>query len=145
MSEYRRRTEPASDGHEPQAAASSARPWAIVAAMEGLRPGDVLLVPARKPGGARTNEKVAVLSTSQRKKGDLSLRAITASRRLISLGVKNFQSPPLVVARLELPVPFAPKNRDFQRRVALSLAAATRAHSGRPTGRNGVRYGRQRA
>ena len=101
-----------------------ARPWAIVAAMEGLRPGDVLLVPARKPGGARTNEKVAVLSTSQRKKGDLSLRAITASRRLISLGVKNFHSPPLVVARLELPAPFAPKNRDFQRRVALSLAAA---------------------
>ena len=124
VTEYRRRTEPASDGHEPQAVASNARPWAIVAAMEGLRPGDVLLVPARKPGGARTNEKVAVLSTSQRKKGDLSLRAITASRRLISLGVKNFQSPPLVVARLELPVPFAPKNRDFQRRVALSLAAA---------------------
>jgi ATP-dependent RNA helicase HelY len=92
--------------------------------MEGLRPGDVLLVPARKPGGARTTEKVAVLSTSQRKKGDLSLRAITTSRRLISLGVNNFQSPPVVVARLELPAPFAPKNRDFQRRVALSLAAA---------------------
>jgi ATP-dependent RNA helicase HelY len=124
VSEYRRRTEPGVDGREPGAVASPARPWAIVAAMEGLRPGDVLLVPARKPGGARTTEKVAVLSTSQRKKGDLSLRAITTSRRLISLGVNNFQSPPVVVARLELPAPFAPKNRDFQRRVALSLAAA---------------------
>jgi ATP-dependent RNA helicase HelY len=122
--EYRRRTEPSSEGRGAQAEDSRARPWAIVAARAGLRPGDVVLVPARMPGGARTTEKVAVLSTSQRKKGDLSLRAITASRRLISLGAKNFDSPPLVVARLVLPEPFAPKNRDFQRRVALSLAAA---------------------
>jgi ATP-dependent RNA helicase HelY len=81
-------------------------------------------VPARKPGGARTNDKVAVLSTRQRKKGDLNVRAITAGRRLVSFGPKDFHSPPRVVAHLELPVPYAPRNRDFQRRVATSLADA---------------------
>ncbi len=98
------------------------RPEEIVGAMEGLRPGDVLVVPARKPGGARTNDRVAVLSTRQRKKGDLSVRAITTGRRLVSFSPKDFDSPPLVVAHLELPVPFAPKSREFQRRVASSLA-----------------------
>jgi ATP-dependent RNA helicase HelY len=122
--DYKRVTEPVSSGQQSQPEASRARPWAIVAAMEGLRPGDVLLVPGRKPGGARTNDRVAILSTSQRKKGDLSLRAITESRRLVSLGVKDFHSPPLVVARLALPSPFAPKNRDFHRKVALALGAA---------------------
>jgi ATP-dependent RNA helicase HelY len=95
----------------------------IVRAMEGLKPGDVVLVPARKPGGARVNDRVAVLSTSQRKKGDVSLRAITASRRLVSLGPRDFHWPPKVVGHLQLPDPFAPKNRDFQRQVASSLAA----------------------
>ncbi|HTT89668.1 MAG TPA: DEAD/DEAH box helicase [Acidimicrobiales bacterium] len=101
-----------------------AKPAEIEAAMEGLRPGDVLLVPARKPGGARTNDKVAVLSTRQRKKGDLNVRAITAGRRLVSFGLKDFHSPPRVVAHLDLPVPFAPRSREFQRRVASSLADA---------------------
>jgi ATP-dependent RNA helicase HelY len=100
------------------------KPAEIVAAMEGLRPGDVLLVPARKSGGARTNDRVAVLSTRQRKKGDLNVRAITTGRRLVSFGPKDFRSPPRVVAHLELPVPYAPRNRDFQRRVAASLVEA---------------------
>ena len=98
------------------------KPAEVAAAMEGLRPGDVLLVPARKPGGARTNDRVAVLSTRQRKKGELSVRAITTGRRLVSLAPKDFHSPPRVVGHLELPVPFAPRNREFQRRVASSLA-----------------------
>ncbi len=66
----------------------------VAAAMEGLRPGDVLLVPARKPGGARTNDRVAVLSTRQRKKGELSVRAITTGRRLVSFGPKGFPLTP---------------------------------------------------
>lgn len=115
--------------------AESARPGAarpvrrarlieIVEAMEGLKPGDVLLVPAREPGSARFADRVVVLSTAQRKKGDLILRAITGGRKLVSLGPRDFHSPPVAVGRLALPSPFAPKNRDFQRRVALSLLEA---------------------
>jgi ATP-dependent RNA helicase HelY len=114
-----------------------ARPAEIVAAMEGLRPGDVLLVPARKPGGARTNDRVAVLSTRQRKKGDLSVRAITVGRRLVSLAPKDFHSPPRVVGHLDLPAPFAPRSREFQRRVASSLADAGAGHHVRGDNRDG--------
>ncbi len=127
------------DGPHPRPVVRRAKPAEIVAAMEGLRPGDVLVVPARKPGGARTNDKVAVLSTKQRKKGDLSVRAITAGRRLVSFSPRDFHTPPEVVAHLELPSPFAPKSREFQRRVASSLEAAhpyrgRRGAPGRPDG-----------
>ncbi|HXW80374.1 MAG TPA: DEAD/DEAH box helicase [Acidimicrobiales bacterium] len=104
--------------------ARRAKPADIVAAMEGLRPGDVLMVPARKPGGARTDDKVAILSTRHRKKGDLTVRAITAGRRLVSLGPRDFHVPPRIVAHVDLPAPYAPKDREFQRRVASSLASA---------------------
>ena len=129
--EYRRLVAGPHHRRQPQ----RSRPEEIVGAMEGLRPGDVLLVPARKPGGARTNDRVAVLSTRQRKKGDLSVRAITTGRRLVSFAPRISTHPRCVVAHLELPVPFAPKNREFQRRVASSLAdirAGTR-HRGTPT------------
>jgi ATP-dependent RNA helicase HelY len=122
--EYRRLTADAHHRPPPH----RAKPAEIVTAMEGLRPGDVLLVPARKPGGAGTNDRVVVLSTRQRKKGDLSVRAITAGRRLVSFAPKDFHSPPRVVARLELPVPFAPTTREFQRRVASSLANTGGGH-----------------
>jgi ATP-dependent RNA helicase HelY len=93
----------------------------IVAAMEGVRPGDVLVVSERKPGGVRADDRVAIIAKSQRKKGDLSLRAITTGRRLVSLGPRDFHLPPQVVARLPLPAPYDPKNREFQRRVATAL------------------------
>jgi ATP-dependent RNA helicase HelY len=109
-------------GTHRQGQRARAKPEEIAAAMEGLRPGDVVVVPARKPGGARTSHQVAVLSTRQRKKGDLSVRAITAGRRLVSFSPKDFHSPPRVVAHLELPAPYAPRSREFQRRVASSLA-----------------------
>jgi ATP-dependent RNA helicase HelY len=102
----------------------------IVAALEELRPGDVVLLPARKGAGS---DRVAVLSTSQRKKGDPSVRAITAGRRLVSLAPRDFRWPPRPLARLELPAPFAPRDRGFQKQVALQLAAARPASGPRPS------------
>jgi ATP-dependent RNA helicase HelY len=96
----------------------------IVAAMEGVRPGDVLVLPERNSGGLRAEERVAVISKSQRNKGDVSLRAVTAGRRLVSLGPGDFHSSPQVVARLPLPAPYDPKSKEFRRRVATSLALA---------------------
>ena len=109
-------------GRGPGAHAAPGRLGEIVAAMEGVRPGDVLVVTERKPGGLRADDRVAVISKSQRKKGDVSLRAITAGRRLVSLVPRDFHLPPQVVARLPLPAPYDPKSREFQRRVATTLA-----------------------
>jgi ATP-dependent RNA helicase HelY len=91
----------------------------VLAALDQVRPGDVLVVPGGKSGG-----RVAVLSTTRRRGGDLRLRAITPDRRLLSLGPKDFPAPPRSVAHVELPAPYAPNNTGFQRHVASALSAA---------------------
>jgi ATP-dependent RNA helicase HelY len=135
--EYRRLDQLAAT--EKAASRSRAGMDEIVAAMEGVRPGDVLALTERKPGGLRADDKVAVISKSQRKKGDVRLRAVTVGRRLVSLVPRDFRSPPRVVDRLALPAPYDPKSKEFRRRVATSLsrsAAATSlgAHAGREGG-----------
>ncbi|MDQ1392823.1 MAG: ATP-dependent helicase HelY, partial [Acidimicrobiaceae bacterium] len=91
----------------------------VLAALDRVKPGDVLVVPGGKSGG-----RVAILSTSRRRGGDLRLRAITTDRRMLSLGPKDFPAPPRPVARIELPAPYAPNNAGFQRHVASALQAA---------------------
>ena len=135
--EYRRLDEAASTERGP------ARPRAaldeIVAAMEGVRPGDVRALTERKPGGLRADDRVAIISKSQRKKGDVRLRAVTTGRRLVSLVPRDFRSPPHVVDRLVLPSPYDPQSKDFRRRVATSLTrsvggARAGAHAGAEEG-----------
>jgi ATP-dependent RNA helicase HelY len=137
--EYRRLDEAASTDSGPE------RPHAdldeIVAAMEGVRPGDVLALTQRKPGGLRADDRVAIISKSQRKKGDVRLRAVTTGRRLVSLVPRDFRSPPHVVDRVALPSPYDPQSKDFRRRVATSLArsvggARAGAHAGAEEGPN---------
>jgi ATP-dependent RNA helicase HelY len=91
----------------------------VTAALERVRPGDVLIVPGGKSGG-----RVAVLSTSRRRGGDIRLRAVTPDRRLVSLGPRDFPAPPAAVAQVGMPVPYAPHNAGFQRQVASALVAA---------------------
>ena len=91
----------------------------VVAALERVRPGDVLVVPGGRQGG-----RVAVLSTSRRRGGDVRLRAVTPDRKLISLSPRDFPAPPVALARVAIPAPYAPNNAGFQRRVASSLVAA---------------------
>jgi ATP-dependent RNA helicase HelY len=91
----------------------------VTAALERVRPGDVLVVPGAKSGG-----RVAVLSTSRRRGGDIRVRAVTPDRRLVSLGPRDFPAPPQAVAQVGLPVPYAPHNAGFQRQVASALISA---------------------
>jgi ATP-dependent RNA helicase HelY len=91
----------------------------ILAALEKVRPGDVLVVPGGKWGG-----KVAVVSKSSRRGGDVRLRAINSERRMLSLSARDFPLPPQPLARIELPTPFAPNSHSYQRRVASALIAA---------------------
>ncbi len=100
----------------------------VLAALERVRPGDVLVVPGGKSGG-----RVAVISTARRRGGDIRLRAITPERRLVSLGTRDFPAPPRPVGRIQLPASFAPTNTGFQRQVASSLIA-TRIDAVAPTG-----------
>jgi ATP-dependent RNA helicase HelY len=90
----------------------------VSAALDRVRPGDVLVVPGGRSGG-----RVAVLSTTRRRGGDVRVRAITPERRLVHLGPRDFPTPPRAVARVTLPAPYAPHNAGFQRRVATSLIA----------------------
>jgi ATP-dependent RNA helicase HelY len=90
----------------------------VVSALERIRPGDVLVVPGRQRG------RVAVLSTSRRRGGDIRLRAVTTDHKLVSLSPRDFPAPPVALARVNLPAPYAPNNAGFQRQVASSLLAA---------------------
>ncbi len=112
----------------------------VLAALDRVKPGDVLVVPGGKSGG-----RVAVLSTTRRRGGDLRLRAITPERRLLSLGPQDFPAPPRSVAHVELPAPYAPNNTGFQRHVASALAAARLREDGATTGPHGPRRRRRTA
>jgi ATP-dependent RNA helicase HelY len=113
VAEYQARLRASEDRERPSMTAE------VAAALERVRPGDVLVVPGGKSGG-----RVAVLSTARRRGGDLRLRAITPERRLVSLAPRDFPAPPRAVARIELPAPYAPNNAGFQRHVASALIAA---------------------
>ena len=96
---------------------------AIAEGVAGLRPGDVIEVATSRGSG-----RAAVLSVAQRRhdapgdaKSNVRVRAITGRRRVLTLGVDDFDDPPAVRARIELPVPFAPNNHKFQQEVAAAL------------------------
>ena len=93
-------------------------------ALQRLKPGDVIWLFGGKSAGA-----AAVLSVAQRKAGAVRLRVLTPSRRVMNLGAAEFDDPPVVVGQVELPTPFAPHNKAFQRRVTERL---TRLHVQRP-------------
>jgi ATP-dependent RNA helicase HelY len=104
----------------------------VRAALERLRPGDVLIVPGGKSGG-----RVAVLTATRRRGGDVRLRAVTPERRVITLGPLDFPSPPQPVAQVTIPSPYAPRNAGFQRQVASALQAVRVDANGELTTRSG--------
>jgi ATP-dependent RNA helicase HelY len=95
-------------------------------ALERVKPGDVLVLPGGKSGG-----RVAVLSTSRRRGGDIRVRALTTGRRVLSLAPRDFPAPPRPVARVELPTPYMPNSHGFQRQVADALVKVRLREDGR--------------
>jgi ATP-dependent RNA helicase HelY len=91
----------------------------VVAALNGVQPGDVLVVP-----GVKAKGRVAVLSTRGRRGGDMRVRVVTGDNRVLSLGPKDFVAPPRAVGRVALPTPFMPNKPSFQREVAQNLRQA---------------------
>jgi ATP-dependent RNA helicase HelY len=115
VEEYRRVVRASEESARQRPSATSE----VLAALERVRPGDVLVVP-----GARPAARVAVLSTARRRGGDIRLRAVTTDSRTVSLGPKDFPAPPAALGRVALPSPYTPNSPAFQKRVAASLRAA---------------------
>jgi ATP-dependent RNA helicase HelY len=76
----------------------------------------VIVLPGGKAGG-----RVVVLSTSQRAADDVRVTVVTQRGAYLRVGPRHFPSPPRTLGRLELPVPYAPRNRGFQREVVDAL------------------------
>jgi len=90
-------------------------PEAIEQALLKLRPGDVIdVVRGRRPGRA------VVVSVAFRR--GVRVRAVTASRTVLTLGAADFDAPPRAVGRVELPDPFDPRAAGDQREAARRLA-----------------------
>jgi ATP-dependent RNA helicase HelY len=98
----------------------------IDAALVRLRPGDVVLLDKGRHAGP-----VAVLTTAQRKGSGPRVRGITRSRVQLPLSAQDFDEPPRVVGRIELPTPFTPNRQSFQREVARALERAKLTPRGR--------------
>ena len=91
---------------------------AVGEALARLRPGDVIEVTAGRRGG-----RAAVLSFANRR-DESRLKVITANRKLLTLDAADFDLPPDVLGHVELPVPYAPNNHNFQQQVARRLQQA---------------------
>ena len=96
----------------------------IAKAMELLVPGDVLWVGGR-------NGRAVVLAYEARS-GSSRILGLVPSRHLVRLGPDDFDTPPVAIARVELPQPFAPRNRAFQRTVLESLRRIKTRRPARP-------------
>jgi ATP-dependent RNA helicase HelY len=87
----------------------------IEAAIEALRPGDVLAV---RRGGGR-----AVVLRHEGARKSTKVLALGASRDVFRLGPADFDRPPRPIGTVTLPRPFAPRSAAFRRDVAAAVRA----------------------
>lgn len=83
----------------------------IEAAMAALRPGDVIEV---------AGTPLAVASSSHRR-GSVELRVVDRNGLLVTYEPEDLDLPPEPVTRVDLPVPFMPRDRASQRHLANNL------------------------
>jgi ATP-dependent RNA helicase HelY len=88
----------------------------VGAALEELRPGDVVVTRGRRG-------KVAVLA-QDRGRTAARVLAVTTGRELVRLGADDFDGPPVAATRIDLPEPYAPRSAAFRQAVADSLRRA---------------------
>ncbi|HEX5366032.1 MAG TPA: DEAD/DEAH box helicase, partial [Acidimicrobiales bacterium] len=92
---------------------------AVAASVARLAPGDVVDVGRRR---------LAVLSVAQRKGGDVRLRAVDARGTPVTVTLDDMGGPAERLARIEVPRPYRPKDRAFQRQLAEALARTHPVH-----------------
>jgi ATP-dependent RNA helicase HelY len=89
---------------------------AIERALARLAPGDVV-----ERVGPRGPRLLVVLAVSQRRGGSTRIRATGTSAHPVDLDVSNAGGPLAPLARVELPVPYQPKDPGYRRRAAEQL------------------------
>ncbi len=104
-----------------ETAGSTADLPAVHEALRRLRPGDVIAQP-RHQG----DQRLLVIGTSSRRGGDARLRVVTQRGKTMMMTASDFQLPPEALERLDLPEPYNPHRREFQRAAARTL----RSHLG---------------
>jgi ATP-dependent RNA helicase HelY len=87
------------------------------AALEALRPGDVVVARGRRG-------KVVVLAHDRARSGTPRVLAVTTGRELVRLGADDFDGMPAPAAHVELPEPYAPRSAAFRREAADRLRRA---------------------
>ena len=85
-------------------------------ALERVRPGDVLLVPGVASGG-----RLAVVSTSRRRGGEVRIAGVNTDTRRIVVSARDLVAPPPTVGRIDLPAPYDPSSTRFLREAAAAL------------------------
>ncbi|HEV8296907.1 MAG TPA: DEAD/DEAH box helicase [Acidimicrobiales bacterium] len=106
-----RRTELVAERDASRAAAPVQR---VDDALSRLRPGDVI----EAPDGAG---RAAVLSVAYRKAGSIRVRVVDVEGAVATIGTADLEDPPDLLGSIDLPSPFAPSSRSFQREVAVRL------------------------
>lgn len=117
----------------PKAASSTVNERAVAAALDTMRPGDVIapvddaepddrfgVTAGRRPGDGWS----LVIATSRRRGRDTTLRVFTTNGRSVSLTPRDFGGVPVVATHVKLPVPFQPNSRAFQQHAVGALTKA---------------------
>ncbi len=90
----------------------------VLAALRRLRPGDVITQP-RQHG----SQRILVIGTTSRKGGEHRIRVVTPRGKTMMLGGGDFDRVPAAHDRIDLPKPYDPHRREFQRTAARALKA----------------------
>ncbi len=85
-------------------------------ALRRLRPGAVV---ERVQG--TDSQHLLVLGTTNRRGGDNRIRVVTARGKVMMLGESDFDLSPQAIATLDLPKPYTPNRREYQRIAARML------------------------
>ncbi|MGI9646722.1 MAG: DEAD/DEAH box helicase [Ilumatobacteraceae bacterium] len=124
IAEYRRLRDGERDDREAQRMSQAAE---IQDAVAGLRPGALISVVKGKHRGS-----AAVIATAHRK-GGIRLTLIGKEAERFYATVDDFDVPPYVLGRVEMPPNFAPNRRDFRQEVARRVRKA-KTRPAPPTG-----------
>jgi len=85
----------------------------VQAALELLKPGDVLLL--------NGNGRAVVVTAARRKGGEVRLGLLTPEAKKIQLVAADFPEAPRTLGRIELPRPYHPDDKAFRARAVLGM------------------------
>ncbi len=105
---------------------------AIGAALDVMRPGDVISGSVEVERNARAGDGWSIIISTTRRRGrDTTLRVVNPNGRVLALTPRDFSAVPVVASTVKLPMPFQPNSRSFQQSAASALSKAVFRHTTR--------------